>query len=54
MLGVLIHESILDYDSSLEVEAEIFDIWIDLAKDDLPLPLGGMAMKKSNFFIRCY
>jgi len=45
--GVLIHESILNFDSSLEVEVEIFDIWIDLAKDDLPLPLGGMVVKKT-------
>jgi len=45
--GVLIHESILDYDSSLEVECEIFDIWQDITKDDLPLPLGGMAIRRS-------
>jgi len=45
--GVLIHESILDYDSSLEVECEIFDIWQDATKDDLPLPLGGMVIRRS-------
>jgi 1,4-dihydroxy-6-naphthoate synthase len=45
--GVLIHESILNFDNSLMVECEIFDIWNDLAKDDLPLPLGGMVIKKS-------
>ncbi len=45
--GVLIHESILDFDDSLEVEREIWDIWQDLAKDDLPLPLGGMALRRS-------
>jgi 1,4-dihydroxy-6-naphthoate synthase len=45
--GVLIHESILNFDNSLEVEAEIFDIWNDLTKDNLPLPLGCMAIKKS-------
>jgi 1,4-dihydroxy-6-naphthoate synthase len=44
--GVLIHESILDFDESLVVEAEIFDIWSDMAKD-LPLPLGGMAIRRS-------
>jgi len=44
--GVLIHESILEYDEKLEVEAEIFDIWQDFAKD-LPLPLGGMAIRRS-------
>jgi 1,4-dihydroxy-6-naphthoate synthase len=45
--GVLIHESILNFDSSLEVEAEIWDIWLDFAKKKLPLPLGGMALKRS-------
>jgi len=45
--GVLIHESILDFDESLEVECEIWDIWLDLAKKELPLPLGGMAMRRS-------
>ncbi len=50
--GVLIHESILDFDNSLEVEAEIFDIWIDFIKDDLPLPLGGMAIRRSIPILR--
>jgi 1,4-dihydroxy-6-naphthoate synthase len=45
--GVLIHESILTYDNSLEVEAEIYDIWIEFAKEQLPLPLGGMVLKRS-------
>jgi len=45
--GVLIHESILTYDSSLEVEAEIWDIWQELSGGDLPLPLGGMAIRRS-------
>ena len=45
--GVLIHESILDFDSSLEVERELWDIWVDLAKKELPLPLGGMALRRS-------
>jgi len=45
--GVLIHESILNFDDSLEVEAEIWDIWLDFAKKELPLPLGGMALKRS-------
>lgn len=45
--GVLIHESILDYDNSLEVELEIFSIWEDFVKDNLPLPLGGMAIRRS-------
>jgi len=45
--GVLIHESILTYDSKLEVEREMWDIWQDLAGDDLPLPLGGMAIRRS-------
>ena len=33
--GVLIHESILDFDDSLEVEKEIWDIWSELAKEEL-------------------
>ncbi len=45
--GVLIHESILDFDNSLEVEKEIWDIWVELAGDSLPLPLGGMAIRRS-------
>ncbi|EAK9998691.1 menaquinone biosynthesis family protein [Campylobacter lari] len=45
--GVLIHESILKFDSSLCVEAELWDIWQELAKDNLPLPLGGMALRRS-------
>ena len=45
--GVLIHESILDYDKSLEVEKEIWDIWMELAGEGLPLPLGGMAIRRS-------
>lgn len=45
--GVLIHESILEFDSSLEVECEIWDIWCDAAKEELPLPLGGMAISRS-------
>ena len=45
--GVLIHESILNYDERLEVEAEIWDIWNDLNKESLPLPLGGMAIRRS-------
>jgi len=45
--GVLIHESILDFDDSLEVAKEIWDIWVDLAGEGLPLPLGGMAVRRS-------
>lgn len=45
--GVLIHESILEFDEKLCVEAELWDIWRELAKDDLPLPLGGMALCRS-------
>ncbi|MGE4294796.1 MAG: menaquinone biosynthesis family protein [Campylobacterales bacterium] len=45
--GVLIHESILSYSDELTVEAEIWDIWRTLAKDDLPLPLGGMCLRRS-------
>jgi 1,4-dihydroxy-6-naphthoate synthase len=45
--GVLIHESILTYDDSLEVEAELWDIWNELSGGGLPLPLGGMAIRRS-------
>lgn len=45
--GVLIHESILEFNDNLCVEAELWDIWLDLIKDDLPLPLGGMALRRS-------
>jgi 1,4-dihydroxy-6-naphthoate synthase len=45
--GVLIHESILTFDETLEVEREMWDIWQELAGDDLPLPLGGMAIRRS-------
>ena len=45
--GVLIHESILCYDESLVVERELWDIWLELAKKPLPLPLGGMALRRS-------
>jgi 1,4-dihydroxy-6-naphthoate synthase len=45
--GVLIHESILTYNDELEVEREMWDIWQELAGDQLPLPLGGMAIRRS-------
>ncbi|MDN5105743.1 succinate--CoA ligase [Aliarcobacter butzleri] len=46
--GVLIHESILTYDNELEVEREIWDIWVELCEgEDLPLPLGGMCLRRS-------
>lgn len=45
--GVLIHESILNFDESLEVEREIWDIWCELNKEELPLPLGGMCILRS-------
>ena len=45
--GVLIHESILEFSENLCVEAEIWDIWSDLNKQNLPLPLGGMAIRRS-------
>ncbi|RDU65912.1 succinate--CoA ligase [Helicobacter didelphidarum] len=45
--GVLIHESILNFSHELEVEAFIWDMWQDLAKEQLPLPLGGMALRRS-------
>ena len=45
--GVLIHESILTFADELEVEREIWDIWQELAGEELPLPLGGMAIRRS-------
>ncbi len=45
--GVLIHESILDFSEKLEVERELWDIWMQECKEDLPLPLGGMAIRRS-------
>ncbi|TQV64046.1 MAG: succinate--CoA ligase [Sulfurovum sp.] len=45
--GVLIHESILNFDDSLEVEKELWDVWQELAGEGLPLPLGGMAIRRS-------
>ena len=45
--GVLIHESILDFSDKLEVERELWDIWRELCKEDMPLPLGGMAIRRS-------
>lgn len=45
--GVLIHESILTYSDELEVEREIWDIWVELSGGDLPLPLGGMCIRRS-------
>ncbi len=45
--GVLIHESILTYNDELEVEREIWDIWLELSGGGLPLPLGGMCIRRS-------
>jgi 1,4-dihydroxy-6-naphthoate synthase len=45
--GVLIHESILNFSEELEVEREIWDIWEELGGGGLPLPLGGMAIRRS-------
>ncbi|MCQ2843912.1 menaquinone biosynthesis family protein [Helicobacter pylori] len=45
--GVLIHESILDFHDELEVEKELWDVWKELIEMDLPLPLGGMAIRRS-------
>lgn len=50
--GVLIHEAILTYSDKLEVEREIWDIWCDLSGGDLPLPLGGMAIRRSMPLVR--
>ncbi len=44
--GVLIHENILTFDERLEVEKELWDIWVELVGEK-PLPLGGMAIRRS-------
>ena len=46
--GVLIHESILTFGDELEVERELWDLWREQTDgEDLPLPLGGMAIRRS-------
>ena len=50
--GVLIHEAILTYSDELEVEREIWDIWVELSGGGLPLPLGGMAIRRSMPLVR--
>ena len=45
--AVLSGESILDFSDELCVEHEIWDIWSELAGENLPLPLGGMAVRRS-------
>lgn len=45
--GVLIHENILNFHDELEVEKELWDVWKELIEVDLPLPLGGMAIRRS-------
>lgn len=50
--GVLIHESILNFSDELVVEREIWDVWRELCKEELPLPLGGMALRRSMPILR--
>lgn len=50
--GVLIHESILNFNDTLVVEREVWDIWRELCKEELPLPLGGMALRRSMPILR--
>lgn len=45
--GVLIHESILNFSDELEVQREMWDIWEELSGGGLPLPLGGMCLRRS-------
>ncbi len=45
--GVLIHESILEFDKTLCVEAELWELWCEFAKEEFPLPLGAMALRRS-------
>ena len=54
--GVLIHESLLEFSNDLCVEAELWDLWQEMAGDELPLPLGGMCLRRSlplNDAINC-
>jgi 1,4-dihydroxy-6-naphthoate synthase len=44
---VLIHESILPDHESFEGERERWDLWLELSGGGLPLPLGGMAVRRS-------
>ena len=50
--GVLIHESILNFSDELVVERELWDIWKELCQAELPLPLGGMALRRSMPILR--
>ena len=51
--GVLIHESILGFDEKLEVERELWDVWCEqIGGKDLPLPLGGMGIRRSIPLLR--
>lgn len=50
--GVLIHESILNFSDALVVERELWDMWRELCKEELPLPLGGMALRRSMPILR--
>ena len=52
MREVLIHESILNFSDELEVEAHLWDIWAEMARENLPLPLGGMAILRSIPLLR--
>lgn len=45
--GVLIHESILNFNENLVCEREIWEVWEELSGGGLPLPLGGMALRRS-------
>ncbi|WP_104750468.1 menaquinone biosynthesis family protein [Helicobacter cynogastricus] len=45
--GVLIHESILDFHPDLVVEKELWEVWCELSSSELPLPLGGMVLRRS-------
>lgn len=50
--GLLIHESILNFSDELEIEREIWDIWQNLSGGNLPLPLGGMVIRRSIPLLR--
>ncbi len=51
--GLLIHESILNFSDELEVEREIWDVWLELNHgENMPLPLGGMVIRRSIPLLR--
>lgn len=51
--GVLIHESILEFDQSLCVEAELWDIWLEFAKEKFAFAFRWNGFASFFAFKRC-